>query len=274
MKKGFDFDGALKEVFQQDRPTLLQQLTRGVAIQAFLNVELPRVQQRRVDLVLSLRDGTILHIELQSTADRFMAYRMLEYWTLIKRRFGRPLRQVVLYVGTAKPAITNRLEEDELRFGYGVMDIREIEADALLTTGNHGDLALAVLAGGGGVRLREILRQAASVKGSRRDRLAAQILILSGLRGIAGKVEWELKHMGVVIDITKNPVLMRWRREAITEGRAEGMSRVLRELIDTKFGPPPKWALDRLAKAKPAQLERWARKVLTAGTLEGVLGKN
>ena len=75
--------------------------------------------------------------------------------------------------------------------------------------------------------------------------------------------------MGVVIDVTKNPVLMRWREEAI----AEGMSKVLHVLLETKFGPLPKWAGDRMAKASPAQVKRWAKRTLTAGTLEAVLGK-
>jgi hypothetical protein len=52
MKDHFNFDGALKEVFQEDRPTLLKHLTRGLAVKEFLNVALPRVQERRVDLVL------------------------------------------------------------------------------------------------------------------------------------------------------------------------------------------------------------------------------
>jgi hypothetical protein len=86
-----------------------------------------------------------------------------------------------------------------------------------------------------------------------------------------------LKRMGVVIDVTKNPVLMRWRREALAEGEAlgeaRGMSKVLHEQLETKFGPLPKWAADRMAKASPAQVERWAKKVLTAGTFEAVLGK-
>jgi hypothetical protein len=79
--------------------------------------------------------------------------------------------------------------------------------------------------------------------------------------------------MGVLIDVRKNPVLMRWRREAIAEGQALGMTRALREQLETKYGALPRWASDRLVKARPAQIERWIRKVLTAETLEGVLGK-
>ena len=87
--------------------------------------------------------------------------------------------------------------------------------------------------------------------------------------------------MGVVIDVTKNSVLMRWRREAIAEGvaegkaegKAEGMASVIHEQLETKFGPLPKWVEDRLRKASTSQLERWAKKILTAASLEGVLGR-
>ena len=41
MKRRFDFDGALKELFERDRPLLLEKLTGGIAVKAFLNVELP-----------------------------------------------------------------------------------------------------------------------------------------------------------------------------------------------------------------------------------------
>ena len=99
MPKAFDFDATLKDLFQQDRPTLLGRLTHGVAIREFLNVELPKVQQRRVDLLIALADDTLLHVEFQSAHDRQIAYRMLEYRVLIQRRFARPLRQVVLFVG-------------------------------------------------------------------------------------------------------------------------------------------------------------------------------
>ena len=147
----------------------------------------------------------------------------------------------------------------------------------MIETGNLADLALAVLAGGGNAKLPGILKKAARLKGPARDRVLAQILLLAGLRKAEGKVEWELRHMGVVIDVTKNSVLMKWRREAIAEGRAEGvaegMASLLHEQLQTKFGPLPKWVEDRLRKASPGQLERWAKKILTAPSLEGVLGR-
>ncbi|MDX1980192.1 MAG: hypothetical protein SFV51_07985 [Bryobacteraceae bacterium] len=70
MKDGFDFDGAIKDLFQWDLPSLMSSLAGGVAVRAFLNVELPKVQQRRVDLAVLLADDTILHIEFHGRNDR------------------------------------------------------------------------------------------------------------------------------------------------------------------------------------------------------------
>ena len=61
--------------------------------------------------------------------------------------------------------------------------------------------------------------------------------------------------------------------KGLAKGRGEGMAHLLREQIQTKFGPLPKWAEDRLSQGSPAQVVRWARKVLAAKTLESVLGK-
>ena len=281
MMRRFDFDGALKELFQRDCPELLRRLTGGREVKKFLTVELPRVHARRVDLVLLLDDGSILHIELQSRKDAKMAYRMAEYWLLLTRLYGLRVRQVVLYVGQGRPPKAARLELDNFRFECPVVDIRQIDAEELIRSGNPGDLALAILAGGGTNRLAEILRKAAAQHGPEREELLARILILSGLRGIVGKVELELKHMSVLIDIRKNPVLMRWSRElfeegkaeGIAEGKAEGKAEVLQEQLEIKFGPAPKWATYRLAHARPAQIERWTKRILTADSLEEVLGR-
>lgn len=61
--------------------------------------------------------------------------------------------------------------------------------------------------------------------------------------------------------------------EGHAEGRAEGRAEMLREQLRTKFGRLPKWAEGRISRGSAAQVQRWAQKILTAVTLEGVLGK-
>ena len=53
----FNYDGVLKDMFQEDRPVLLDELTGGIAVTEFLNVELPKVLEWRLDLVMRLADG-------------------------------------------------------------------------------------------------------------------------------------------------------------------------------------------------------------------------
>jgi hypothetical protein len=71
--------------------------------------------------------------------------------------------------------------------------------------------------------------------------------------------------MGATIDIAKNEIL----RDLVRDGQVA----IIRVFLEAKFGKLPKWVDERLARAKLSEVERWARKTLTADTLEGVLGK-
>ena len=75
MKDGSKYDLVVKDLFQRDHPSLLDQLTGGVAVQQVLSVELARVEERRADLVLLLADESIFHIEFQSGNDNEIPYR-------------------------------------------------------------------------------------------------------------------------------------------------------------------------------------------------------
>ena len=89
----------------------------------------------------------------------------------------------------------------------------------------------------------------------------------------------------ILIDIKDNEILRDVWEEVMAkgeakgeakgkaEGEAAGMVRILRGQLLIKFGRVPKWAEERLAKANTAQIERWAKKLMTAETLEGVVGR-
>ena len=51
---GLEFDATLKDFFRQQPTSLVLELTGGVRVVAFLNVDLRLVQERRLDLVLLL----------------------------------------------------------------------------------------------------------------------------------------------------------------------------------------------------------------------------
>jgi hypothetical protein len=76
----------------------------------------------------------------------------------------------------------------------------------------------------------------------------------------------EMKSMGSSPDFYKNEFGM----EAMLHANAK----LPRGMPATKFGKLPKWVDERLQEATSVQIERWSIKILTADTLEGVLGKN
>ena len=125
MGERFQFDGALKQFFERQQPSLVLDLTGGVAVKQSLNVELPRVQERKVDLVLLLADESLLHIEFQGTNSKDMALRMSEYYLLLLSRYERPIRKVVLYVDRPRMRMSPVLDHGPLRFSYWLSDIRE-----------------------------------------------------------------------------------------------------------------------------------------------------
>ena len=76
----------------------------------------------------------------------------------------------------------------------------------------------------------------------------------------------ELKTMGSTTD----PF---YKNEFVMDAMRDAGAKLIRGMLATKFGRLPKWVDERLEDATSVQIERWSKKILTAETLEGVLGK-
>ncbi len=87
------YDTTLKQLFRSGAGSTLGELT-GKSVARWLDVELPRVQNPRVNLLGETTDG-----ELQSTNAPDMPLRMSEYCLAILRKLGRFPRQALVYVG-------------------------------------------------------------------------------------------------------------------------------------------------------------------------------
>src|SRR5580698_974505 len=94
-----DWDTTLKLLIAESADTVLPMLGASAAVRQWANVELPKTQNLRVDLLAELLSGQLQHIELQSANDLEIPFRMLEYRVIIFRSKGRYPLQIVLYVG-------------------------------------------------------------------------------------------------------------------------------------------------------------------------------
>lgn len=267
MRKVSTYDSIIKGLFQPNRSSaLLDLLTGGIPVRQVLSGELARVLERRADCVFLLEDDSIFHLEFQTRNDPEMPYREGIYGLLLGQKYKRPVRQAVIYLGQAKMRMPGQLNLGQIKVAYTLLDIREIDAQMLIESGQPADLPIAMLARGGPERIAEILKRAANLRGGDRQKALSEMVQLCGLRSLQQPLIMELKSM---LSPNDTFLMIPQVQDMVRDARVQ----VLRDLLKTKFRTLPKWADDKLHSANPTQVQRWLRKVLTAETLEGVLGK-
>ncbi len=133
-----EYDVALKLLLKGSASLTPRELT-GTAVAKWLDVELPKVQNLRLDLLGETVDGGLIHLELQSGNDDAMPFRMIEYCLGVRRLFGQFPRQILLYVGEAPMRMEGKLHGPDLSFEYRLIDIRTLDGDRLLESREVGD---------------------------------------------------------------------------------------------------------------------------------------
>jgi predicted transposase YdaD len=292
-----EYDISLKLLLRGSGAGVLRELTGGIAVEKWLDVEMPEMQNTRVDLLGETAAGSLIHVELQSANDVTMPLRMLEYYVRVYRLFNRFPSQILLYVGTAPLRMPAELIGPDLSFRYRAVDIRDLDGDRLLESDRVGDNVIAILA-----RLHDrqqavsrILTRIATLGPAERETALTQLIRLAGLRRLEEYVEREARKMPLLDDIMDNKVLgreyKRGRAEGLQEGelkgelkgkltgqlegklegKLEGELTILRRLVEKRFGPIPDWAEERLRSQSAAELEALSVGVLDAQSIEELL---
>ncbi len=271
------YDVTLKTLLRDSAGRAVYTAT-GLSIETWLNIELPKVTNPRLDLLGQTRDGSLLHLELQVRNDADMAQRMAEYALGIYRVYGKFARQIVLYAGEADLRMETSLEGPRFAFSFEAIDLRDLDGEALLASDNVGDNVLAIV-----TRLRdqrsaivEILRKIATLDETKRAQAIGQLLILAGLRKLEKAVREGIDRMDYFRELILNnevlgPEYRRGLEEGELKGRLEGELTVLRRLLERRFGSIPQWAEERLNSQGIEDLEALSVRILDAGSLEQLL---
>jgi predicted transposase YdaD len=278
-----EYDVALKLILQRLTAVATRELT-GVTITRWHNIELPQVQNTRMDLLGETESGKLIHIEIQSSNDAAMALRMLEYSVRVYRLYGAFPKQILLYVGEAPLRMNRTLEGDSLAFSFELVDIRDMDGEPLLESAHVGDNVIAILTKlkdrQGSVR--RILAKIAESDWAERDVALRQLLIFAGLRRLEQYISEEVKKMPFTYDIMDNQVIGPAIRKGMEQGLQQGLQQgredgrqeevqLVRRLVEKRFGACPNWAAERLANRSPTELEDLAVRLLDARSIEELL---
>ncbi len=272
-----EYDSVLKSLLTDFANSLFRLIT-GAKRGRWLNVELPKVTQSRVDLLFETA-GTreLILLELQSQNDATLPVRMAEYALQVWRKYKRFPRMYVLYIGRQRLRMPAELDTPYVTCSYSVVDIRNFEAETLLQSNHPADAVLAIL-GRNGDRpdtVRRILERVAKLKGSSRKIAFTKLMILAGVRHLAAVVEQEARQMPIHYDIMDHEVigpairkgLIQGKAQGRAEGKIEGAAALAERLLTTRFGPLSPKTKKSLAKLTLPELEDLAVKILTAKSI-------
>jgi len=274
------YDTTFKELFP-DVKVLFKLLTNSNVVN-IENIEFPSVQQRRADLIATLENGGLLHLELQSDNDDKMLWRELEYCGLISQRYQQVPLQIVLYIGEQSPRFKTEINTPNLKYRYDLINIKDLDCTDLLQSESLSDNLLALL---GKLQdkqtaFQRVMKKIAVLPQNKRADMLEKLAILVGLRPkeLPLLLEKE-KYMSISIDLEQNPIFVEIFNRYTQRGEESGEQRgiqigeqrgklLLQKQLEKRFGELPLWTINRLEQANSQQLEHWGLQIFDAQRLE------
>ena len=276
-------DVTLKSLFLRSTGVFARLLFGEIV--AWQNVEQPTVSNRRADLLARCADGLLRHIEIQLQNDLAIPFRMAEYYLGFYRLLNEHVLQILLYVGREPLRMPDAFETPSMRHKYVVLNLQEMDGEALLASEDWADNEWALLTKTDPERvIRVVLERLNRLNGEEKKDAAATFLILGGILGIEEDLRKRIDNS--MIDILQNKVLgplvleqielglqaasESVRQKGRQEGRQEGLRFLFCRLAEKRFGPLPAWSQASLANASPETLTEWTLALNEADSLEAL----
>jgi hypothetical protein len=269
------YDVSLKALFLREGDGIIRRLLFGGRVTEHLATEQPQMFNHRADMIVRTEDGSLHQVEFQTSNEAGFAVRMLEYYAYLIRVHRQHVIQTVLYLGREPIRLERTYVSPSMNFRFGMVNLREYDAEPLLASLDWADNVLALLAKGEPEKaLATVLARLHVMKGEDQDWAAGTLLQLSGILGMEEIVNERLKEVGM-INLMENkvlgPLILKQFEEGRSEGRQEGRQGLLQDLLTEKFGNLPAWAAQRLHGASAEELNVWAKRILHSTTLEDTL---
>ena len=270
-----EYDIALKRILTRPGSMLLRVLT-GCSELKWLNVELPQNSNLRVDLLGTAPDGRLIQIEFQSRNKPRFAQRMHRYLVLIEERYRKYPKQIVLYLGEDPCRMKNNMAAEGLAYQFQLLDIRDLDGEALIESQNLSDNVVAILTNliGEPGALRRILAKIMSGPEEQREEALSEIAVLAGLRRMREEVTLETEAMPIEEDIRDNwiigPMIRRHEAQATAQGIVKGQLDVLATLIRKRFGRVTPRIRARMESLQPEEITAACIRILDAERVDDI----
>jgi predicted transposase/invertase (TIGR01784 family) len=180
----------------------------------------------------------ILHIEFQTTDEERMEYRMLEYYSILLRKYTLPVKQYVFYVGTEEPVkMIPFIKTHNLDFHYEIISIQDFSYDTFLNSDKPEEIIMAVLGDFQNIAPEKIVQQIIVKlyeligQGLRLEKYEKQLEILSKLRKLQPVTLKILENMAFVYDLETDIRFQQGEERGIEKGIERGIERGIEKLL-------------------------------------------
>jgi predicted transposase/invertase (TIGR01784 family) len=220
----------LAETFSSDFASWL--LGEAIALTKLEPSELS-VEPIRADSVIFLESSQIiLHIEFQTRADENMAFRMLDYWVRLHRKYpNKKIHQSIIYL---KPTDSELVYETSFmaeQTSHNFNVIRLWEQSTEIFRQYLGLLPLAVLTKDDPIEtLKTVAKQLETISDKRiQSNVTTATYIISGLALEKEIIQRLLRREIMKESVTYQEILLEGKAEGKAEGEAKGLAKGLVE---------------------------------------------
>ena len=149
----------------------------------------------------------ILHLEFQTHDEAKMIYRMAEYRAMLQRKFEIPVKQFVIYLGTAEPKMRTELLLEEQITGFELRNIHKLPMHQVLESDIPEEIILSILTDYPAAdaekviaRIIQKLKTVATNEAELKKNLQ-QLVTLSRIRKLEEETEKQIEAMPITYDI-------------------------------------------------------------------------
>lgn len=244
---------------------LIRDIFHGRIVE-YLPTEQPCISNLQADMLVRNDQGEIHHVEFQATHEADFAFRMLKYLVYFRDEHRQPIHQCVFYIGHEPMRLEPVFEELGTTHRLRIVNLQEYDSAHLLASPEWADNLWALGARGEPpLVLDEILMRLAGLRGEEQKSAFAALTAYSCILKLDELLNLKLKeHPMLDINFEDSAVIRPLMEKAARRGRQEQ----LLDQLGEKFGALPTAASERVHRATPEELDRWARRFVRANSLE------
>ena len=214
-----DYDKIFKENIAKIADILLAKVCK-LELENIESVKttVPRTIERRADVLKMATDKRtgekkLVHLELQSSNDPNMPWRMLVYKGLFYEIYQLPIEQYVIFLGAGKPTMQTEISLPDLWFRYHIIAINTIDYETFINSDEPEEIILAILADFKNKDKKLVIQQILNnlnektkntKKSTKLNKYIFQLEILGNLRSLQSEITYQINNMTLDYDVRQD----------------------------------------------------------------------